>query len=98
METYRSIDGIIGQTPGTVGGKPRIDGTRIYIHAVAIRHKRGDLPEQMVLDWPHVSLAQIYVALAFYYANQEQIEKEIQEELELSERLAREHYESRKSA
>lgn len=36
--------------------------------------KQGITPEQMVDNWGYLSLAQVYAALAYYYANKEEIE------------------------
>ena len=39
-------------------------------------------PEELVRDFPHLTLAQVYDALSYYYDNQPEIEKEIAENTE----------------
>jgi len=49
-------------------------------------------PEEIASELPHLSLAQIYAALAYYHANREQIEADIAAEEIEAERLERERY------
>jgi uncharacterized protein (DUF433 family) len=37
----------------------------------------GSSPEEMALQYPHLSLAQIHAALAYYYQHQEELDAEI---------------------
>jgi len=38
----------------------------------------GPSPEEMHIEYPHLSLAQIYAALAYYYENQTDLDVEIE--------------------
>jgi uncharacterized protein (DUF433 family) len=68
----------IVQTPDTCGGKPRIAGSRIRIKDVVIWHDReGMSPEEIVSDYPHLTLADIYAALAYYHDHREEIDAEL---------------------
>ena len=42
----------------------------------------GWSPEEMHFQHPHLSMAQIHAALAYYYENQERIDEEIRRDLE----------------
>ena len=86
------IGTFIVSTPGVVGGRPRIDGTRVSVNTIAIWYKKGYVPEEIVHGIPHLSLAQVYAALTYYHANQAEIEASLREEEELYDRLAKEHY------
>lgn len=77
MSTVIDIGTLIVSTPETCGGRPRIAGTRISVQNVAIDYKAGVTPEEIVKDKPHLSLAQVYAALAYYFANQDAIEADI---------------------
>lgn len=56
-------------TPETLGGDPRIEGTRIGVHTVYERYTRGDAdPERIAADYD-LSLAAVHAALAYAYAN-----------------------------
>ena len=38
-------------------------------------------PAEIVLDYPHLTLAQVHAALAFYHVNREEIETDIAQDL-----------------
>lgn len=65
-------------TPGTCGGKPRIDGTRMKVEDVAMYHAGGMTVEEIVEDF-ELTPAQVHTALAYYYDHQEEIERDIAE-------------------
>ncbi len=70
----------IVKTPGTCGGRARIDGTRIAVDMIAewIAHLR-QTPEEVKRSHPHLSLAKIHSALAYYYDHSDEIEESLQE-------------------
>jgi uncharacterized protein (DUF433 family) len=47
----------------------------------------GWSPEEIHFQHPHLSLAQIHSALAYYYDNQEKLDSEIEERRQAAERL-----------
>ncbi len=47
----------------------------------------GWSPEEMHFQHPHLSMAQIHAALAYYYENQDKIDEEIRRDLEEVEQL-----------
>ncbi len=78
----------IERNPAVCGGKPCVAGTRIRIWDVHIWHNlQGRRPEQIVADFPQLSVADVHAALAFYYDHREQIEQEMKEAEEFSNRL-----------
>lgn len=71
----------IVSTPETCGGKPRIAGSRIQVKQLVIMHERqGMSPEQIVTEHPHLTLADIYAALAYYHDHREEVTADIQAE------------------
>ena len=65
-------------TPDTCGGKPRIAGSRIRVKDVAIMHERqGISPQEIVSEFPHLTLAGVHAALAYYHDHREEINAEI---------------------
>ena len=70
-------DTMLAQSPDVCGGRIRIDGTRITVHRIAVLYKQGHSPEEIIQTYPHLSLAQVYSALAYYHANREEIEDEL---------------------
>jgi len=60
------------------GGRPIIKGTKFPVRSVVVYIlKQGMSPEEVVREFPHLTLAQIYDALSFYYDHQEEIEKDL---------------------
>ena len=77
MPTVTDIGTMIVSTPGICGGRPRIEGTRIAVGRIAVWYKMEMSPEAIVEEIPHLTLAQVHAALAYYYANKEQIDSDI---------------------
>jgi uncharacterized protein (DUF433 family) len=70
----------IVKTPGTCWGKPRIAGTRIKVEQVVIWYERMRMrPEEIVSNWPHLKLADVYAALTYYHDHHDEIERDIAE-------------------
>ena len=68
-------------TPGVCGGKPRIAGHRIRVEDIVIWHERMGLsPDEIVSQYPTITLADVYAALAYYHDHFEEIRKQIRED------------------
>ena len=68
----------IVKTPGTCGGRARIDGHRIRVQDVAIEYEwQGLSPEEICHEHPGLTLAQVHAALAYYYDHRDEILAEI---------------------
>lgn len=91
MPTLIDIGTLIVCTPGTCGGRPRIAGHRITVHNIVIDFNTGMKPEDIVAERPQLTLAQVYAALAYYYANKEVIDTEITSDIEEYDRLEAEY-------
>jgi uncharacterized protein (DUF433 family) len=71
----------IASNPNVCGGKPCIAGTRIRVWDVHVwHHLRGQSPEQIVADFPQLTLADVHAALAYYFDHREHIERQAQED------------------
>jgi uncharacterized protein (DUF433 family) len=77
MQTLTDIGTLIVRTPGTCGGRPRIAEHRLTVHNIAIDFNAGMTPQDIFDQRPQLSLAKIYAALAYYFANQPVIDAEI---------------------
>jgi uncharacterized protein (DUF433 family) len=84
-----TLDAMLTRTADTCGGRTRIDGTRITVHRIATLYKQGQSPEEIVQTHPHLSLAQVYAALAYYHANHAEVESELAEADVLYDKLRR---------
>jgi len=64
--------------PDVCGGSPCIKGTRITVRTIVVYVlHQGIAPEDLLSYYPHLSLATIYDALAYYYDNREELDAEI---------------------
>jgi uncharacterized protein (DUF433 family) len=98
MSTLTDIGTLIVRSPEIRGGRPRIAGTGVTVRRIVGWYKLGLSPEEISTEIPHLSLAQVYAALAYYHANREEIEADTAAEEAEAERLEREHYLGRKAS
>jgi hypothetical protein len=49
----------------------------------------GMAPEDIAIEYPHLTLAQVHAALAYYHANREEIEADISQEEQAAARWER---------
>lgn len=80
MATMENIGALIERSPEIRGGRPCIAGTGISVRRITGWYKRGYSAEEIVREIPHLSLAQVYAALAYYHANKAEIEADIAQE------------------
>lgn len=85
-----NIGTLIVKSPGTLGGRPRLAGTRVSVQRVAAWYKTGLNAEEIADRMGNLTLAQIYAALTYYHSNQEEIEVYLVTERADYERLAAE--------
>lgn len=88
METVETKH--IVATPGTCGGKPRIAGSRIRVQDIVIWTEQGKSPDEIVTAYPHLTLAGVYAALAYYHDHQQVVDRQIREDLEFAEQYRKE--------
>lgn len=92
------IGSLIISTLDLKHGRPRIAGTGITVHRVAIWYKLGYSPEEIAYQYGHLTLAQVYAALAYYHANREQIDAEIAADEAEADSIEQEYLKTRKTA
>ena len=83
-----AIDSLLTRSPSICGGRIRIDGTRLTVHQIVTCYQRGLTAEEIVEQYPHINLAQTYAALAYYHANRDEIDRELEAEAFDYSRLA----------
>ena len=68
----------IVSSPDTCGGKPRIAGTRIRVQDVYIWHElQRRSADEIVASFPHLTLADVHAALAYYFDHPTEIRQQI---------------------
>lgn len=71
---------MIVQTPGILGGKPRLKGHRVGVHRVAGWWKAGLTVEEIGERLSTLTPAEIHAALAYYHLHRNEIEHSLEEE------------------
>jgi len=78
----------ISSDPGICGGKPCIAGTRIRVWDIHALHElRGWSPAEIVLQFPQLTIADVYAALAYYHDHRAEIDREMRAADEFAEQL-----------
>jgi len=92
MATMTEIGSLISRRPEIRGGRPCVAGTGISVRRVAQWHNMGQIPEEIVQTFGgHLSLAQVHAALAYYYANQAEIDADLESEDRQTKALEEQH-------
>lgn len=85
------LSGMVVRTEGICGGRPCIAGTRITISRIASFYHQGMSAEDIVSEHPHLGPAQVHAALAFYFANRDEMDRDILAEREAFDELRQAH-------
>jgi uncharacterized protein (DUF433 family) len=65
------------------GGSPVIAGTKFPVRSIVFYVlKQGMTPEELVKEFSHLTLPQVYDALSYYYENKKAVDKELSEQEE----------------
>jgi uncharacterized protein (DUF433 family) len=80
MSTATDIGTLVTRSPDIGNGRLIITGTGTSVRRVVVLYKQGASAEEIVRRMSHLSLAQVYAALAYYHANRDEIEAELAEE------------------
>jgi uncharacterized protein (DUF433 family) len=76
-------------TPNACGGKPHIAGHRIRVQDVVIWYEHLNMsPDDIVYQYPSITLADVHAALAYYYDHLDEIRQDIRESETFASRLA----------
>jgi uncharacterized protein (DUF433 family) len=68
----------IEKKAGVCGGKACVAGTRIRVQDVYVWHElRGQSPDEIVTNFPQLTLADVHAALAYYWDNTQEIQQEM---------------------
>jgi uncharacterized protein (DUF433 family) len=63
MATGVEIGTLIERDRAIRGGRPKIAGTGLTVRRIVGWYKKGMSPEEIALEYPHLSLAQVHAAL-----------------------------------
>ena len=85
----------IVKTPGTLSGRPRIDGHRIAVSDIWLSYLRAleDLAVPMIRrDFPYLTEEQVREALYYAHTHMKEIERELEEDLQAAREAGVEPY------
>ncbi len=71
------VEKLLTSSPEIRDGRPCIRGTGISVHRIAILHNLGHSPEEIVRKYEHLTIAGVHAALAYYFANKQEVDAEI---------------------
>ncbi|HMF57256.1 MAG TPA: DUF433 domain-containing protein [Pyrinomonadaceae bacterium] len=91
------IGSLLTRSPEIRHGRPCVAGTGISVHRVAILYKMGHTPDEILAKYEHLSAAGVYAALAYYHANQAEVEAELAADEAEADRIESEWYQVRNS-
>lgn len=78
----------ITKTPDVCGGKACIAGHRIRVMDIVLRHENlGMGADEIIVDYPQLSLSDVHAALAYYFDNVEEIREDIRGNADKAEQL-----------
>ncbi len=80
MESATDIGTLIVRDQKIRGGRPRLAGTGVTVRRIVGWYRLGLSPEEIGDRIGHLSLAQVHAALAYYHANRQEIEADMQAE------------------
>ena len=86
-----ALDQLIAITPGICGGKPRIANRRITVQDIAIWHERLGMNADQISTEYGLTLAEVYAALAYYFAHREEVERSIRDGQSLADAVRQSH-------
>src|SRR5437773_8794209 len=85
------IGSLLTRSPDIRDGRPCVAETLTTVHRVAVWYKMGQDAEEIARRHPHLSVAGVYAALAYYHTNKAQVEAEIAAEQAEEERIEAEY-------
>lgn len=56
-----------------------IRGSRFPVSSIVENHRRGLTVDEILCEFPHLSPAEVYDALSYYYDHQDEIDREIED-------------------
>ena len=91
MNPPTDIGTLIVRSPDIRGGRPRIAGTGVTVRRIASWYQLGLSAEEITERIGHLTLGQVYEALAYYHANREEIDADLEAEDALTRELERKY-------
>jgi uncharacterized protein (DUF433 family) len=88
-ETSVDIGTLIFRRPDFKGGDACVTGTGVRVKRLVEHYKKGYSAEEIARKYGHLSAGQVHAALAYYYANRQEIEDSLEQDVLAVEELKR---------
>lgn len=72
------LQSLIESTEGVAGGRPCLAGTGMPVVQIAVHYRAGETPRRILRRFPHLDLQRIHAAIAFYLANEAEMDGDIE--------------------
>ena len=95
MAASVDIGALIAKRADFKGGDAFLAGTGLRVKRIVVYYKLGYSPEEIAAKYGHITLAQVHAALAYYHANQGEIEASLAEDDREIEAFERQSWERR---
>jgi uncharacterized protein (DUF433 family) len=82
LKTVETGHSHIAMRKGVCGGSPIIKGTRVTVANIAGFYLMGFGPEEIQRELPHLTLAQVYDAIAYFLDHRDEINRHMQADQE----------------
>ena len=90
MHVPTDIGTLIVRSPDIRGGRPRVAGSGVTVRRIVGWYRLGLNAEEIAARIGHITVGQAYAALAYYHANREEIDTDLETEEALMEAIERE--------
>jgi uncharacterized protein (DUF433 family) len=87
MSTSTDIGTLIVRSPDIRENRPRIAGTGVTVRRIVSWYKLGLSAEDIASRVGHLSIGQVFAALAYYFANPDEIDADLADEDSVLESL-----------
>jgi uncharacterized protein (DUF433 family) len=98
MGMTQDIGKLITSSPEVREGRPRVAGTGVSVHRIALWYKMGLTPEEIPDRIGHLNLAQVYAALTYYHLCRDEIEADLVEDDRIATELEAQARQTRSQA
>ncbi len=74
------IGRLITRDPLLRGGRPVLTGTGVTVRRIVGWYQLGLSPDEIAAEIPHLGLAEVHAALAYYHANRAEVDADLDEQ------------------
>ena len=78
--TTVEIGSLLWMMPSASGGRLCLAGSGVSVRQVSFLYNQGLTAEEILVDYPHLTLPPIYAAIAYYLANKARLDAEEEED------------------